>query len=457
MRGKILVVDDDAAMCDLLETGLRRRGFDVSALTSAREALERVRREDYDVLVTDLNMPEMGGTQLCAEVAAARPGLPVVVITAFGDLDAAIKAIRSGAFDFISKPFELEVVDLALARAVGHRRMREEVRRLSEQVERARRFDDLVGASSAMRRVFDLLERVADSDATVLITGESGTGKELVAKTIHAQSGRAAGPFVAVNCAALPETLLESELFGHAKGAFTDARAGRQGLFKRADGGTLFLDEIGEMPAGMQAKLLRALQERLVRPVGGDEEVTFDARIVAATNRDLEAAVEEGRFRQDLFYRFDVVRLDLPPLRSRGSDALLLAQHLIDHSPVAASRGVKGLSAEAARAIADYAWPGNVRELQNCVERAVLLTRFDHVTPEDLPDRVRQYKPSHVVVAADDPAELVTLEEMERRYILKVLEAVGGQKTAAGRILGLDRKTLYRKLERWGSSDSSST
>jgi two-component system response regulator HydG len=294
----------------------------------------------------------------------------------------------------------------------------------------------------------ELLTRVADTETTVLVTGESGTGKELVAKALHSKSGRKDGPFVAINCAAMPESLLESELFGHTKGAFTDARTARPGLFIRASKGTLFLDEIGEMPAGMQAKLLRALQERTVRPVGGDSEQPFDARIIAATNRDLETEVEEKRFREDLFYRINVVRLHVPPLRARGSDILLLAQHFLERYAVQSRRPVVGMTSAAADKLLSYPWPGNVRELQNCIERAVALAQFDQIGVDDLPEKIRDYKTARINIESNDPAELLPMEEVERRYILKVLEAVGGNKTLAAQVLGFDRRTLYRKLER---------
>jgi two-component system response regulator HydG len=301
--------------------------------------------------------------------------------------------------------------------------------------------------------LYDQLARIADSEASVLITGESGTGKELVAKALHRRSRRADKPFVAVNCAALPDTLLESELFGHAKGAFTDAQAARKGLFVQAEGGTLLFDEIGEMPLAMQAKLLRALEEGKVRPVGGETEVSFDARIIAATNRDLESAVEEGRFREDLFFRVNVIHIELPPLRSRGTDTLLLAQHFLEQFAARSGKEVVGLSKPVAERLLAYTWPGNVRELRNAVERAVALARYDKLAVEDLPEKIRDYQSSQVFVAGTDPAELVPLEEVERRYILHVLDSVDGNKTLAARTLGLDRKTLYRKLQQYGATD----
>jgi two-component system response regulator HydG len=454
MQGRVLIVDDDQGMCELLQSGMSRRGFESVWRTNADEAFQLLSSEDYDVVVTDLNMQGMGGIELCRRIVENFPGIPVVVVTAFGSLETAIAAIRAGAYDFITKPFEVDQLALTLERAVKHRQLQEEVKRLRQAVDEARRFDDMIGASSAIQEVFDLVLRVAETQATVLITGESGTGKELVARALHGRGKRAEGKFIAVNCAAMPEQLLESELFGHVKGAFTDAKSARTGLFVEASGGTLFLDEIGEMPMGMQVKLLRALQERSVRPIGGTTEVPFDTRIVAATNRDLETEVEDARFREDLFYRINVVRIHVPPLRSRGSDVLLLSQHFIERFAAENGKRVGGLSSGAAEKLLAYNWPGNVRELQNCMERAVALTRFDQVVVDDLPERIRDYRASRVILDSEDPAELLPMEEVERRYILRVLEAVGGNKTQAAEVLGFDRKTLYRKLERFGTAQS---
>jgi two-component system response regulator HydG len=450
VRGRILIVDDDRGMCELLEDGLAHRGFEAASRGSGDEALLALAAAEFDVVVADLNMRGMSGIALCERIVANRPDLPVIVITAFGSLDAAVAAIRAGAYDFITKPFEADVLALTLDRAVGHRALREEVKRLRRAVAESARFEEMLGQSAPMRALYDLLDRAAATDASVLVTGESGTGKELVARGLHARSPRRAGPFLAVNCAAVPEALLESELFGHVRGAFTDARAARPGLFVAASGGTLFLDEIGDMPLGLQPKLLRALQERTVRPVGSEEEVRFDVRLVAATNRDLESAIEEGRFREDLFFRVNVINVRVPPLRERGGDVLLLAQHFVERFAARGAKGVRGLSAAAARCLAAYAWPGNVRELSNCVERAVALTAFEEIGVDDLPEKIRDYRSSHVILAADGPADFAPLDEVERRYILRVLEAAGGNKTQAARILGLDRKTLYRKLERYG-------
>jgi two-component system response regulator HydG len=450
LTSNILVVDDDRATCELLEAGLSKRGFRVTWRTTAAEALPLLASGDFDVLLTDLNMGGMNGLELCQRAVANRPDVPVVVITAFGSLDTAVGAIRAGAYDFITKPFEMGVLAISLERAVQNRRLRDELRRLQNVVAESQRFDDIVGTSPAMRRVYDLIERIAETDASVLITGESGTGKELVARAVHRLSRRREGPYVALNCSAVPEALIESELFGHERGAFTDAKAARKGLFVQASAGTLFLDEIGELPMALQPKLLRALQERTVRPVGSDAEIPFDARIVSASNQDLESAVTEGTFREDLFYRINVVHVPLPPLRSRGTDVLLLAQSFIDHHGHLPSKRVTGLSLAAAQRLLDYAWPGNVRELHNCLERAIAVTSFEQIVVDDLPEKVRNYSGAVVQGSSGDEELLLSLEEIERRHILRVLHAVGGSRAAAAERLGIDRKTLYRKLERWG-------
>jgi len=448
----VLVVDDDPEMGRFLATALGKRGLAVTVCGSGDEAFARLAGEDFDVVLTDLAMRGMSGLELCQRIVANRPDLPVVVMTAFGSMDAAIAAIRAGAYDFITKPVEADVLRIALDRAAQHRQLRAELKRLREAVRQGPRLP-ILGNSAAVRSVIDLLERVAPTDATVLITGESGTGKELAARALHARSRRAAGPFVAVNCAALPEGLLESELFGHARGAFTDAHSSRVGLFVQAGGGTLFLDEIGEMPAGMQVKLLRALEERRVRPVGG-EEIAFDARLVAATNRDLETAVEEKRFRDDLYYRLNVIQVALPPLRARGNDVLLIAHELVARFARDFGKPVRGLTAEAAERLLRYSWPGNVRELSNCIERGVALARFDELTVEDLPEKIRDYHAASG--AGEELGEILSLDEVERRYVLRALEMLGGNRTLAAQKLGVDRKTLYRKLKGWGVSGDDS-
>jgi two-component system response regulator HydG len=438
-------------MCELLETDLRMRDFAPQWYTSAEAGLQAMTQFEFDVVVTDLKMPGIDGIELCKRIVANRPDIPVIVMTAFGSMETAIAAIRAGAYDFVTKPIEMDMLALTLQRAVRHRHLQEQVKTLSEALARSDRFDELIGASPAMQQLYDQMSRIADTDAAVLIVGESGTGKELVARSIHKRSRRSSKPFVAVNCAALPDTLLESELFGHAKGAFTDARSERKGLFLQADGGTLFFDEIGEMPLTMQPKLLRALEESRLRPVGGDQEVAFDVRLVTATNRDLESAVEEGTFREDLYFRVNVIQLEMPPLRSRGTDTLLLAQNFVEKFAARSDKPVTGISEAVAERLLAYSWPGNVRELRNIMERAVALTRYDKLAVEDLPEKIRDYRSSQVFIGGEDPTELVPVVEVERRYILHVLEASGGNKTLAARTLGLDRKTLYRKLRQYGA------
>ena len=453
-KGSILIVDDERAMGGFLEQGLQAIGFSAEARTSSRDALERLTRGDFDAVVTDLRMPGVDGHQLCREIAARYPDIPVIVLTAFGTYETAVEAMRAGAYDFFSKPVELDALAIGLLRAIERRSLRREVQRLRRSLDETRGFGDIVGESAAMQSVYALLERISASVASVLITGESGTGKEVVARTLHRRGLHPSGPFVAINCAAMPEALLEAELFGYEKGAFTDAKTSRAGLFAEANGGTLFLDEIGDMPIGLQAKILRAIQERTTRPIGGRREAPFDARIIAATNRDLQMLIEEGGFREDLFFRINVIQVDLPPLRARGGDVLLLAQRFLESIAQRARKNISGIDGAAAGKLLSYAWPGNVRELQNCIERAVALARYDLITVADLPESIVQFRASHVVLSARDPTELVTLEEMERRYVLRVLEAVGGNRSRAARALGLDRTSLWRRLDRYGVGNS---
>jgi DNA-binding NtrC family response regulator len=447
---RVLIIDDDPSMLALLRAELENRHYDVTSLSSPEAALQALAEQDFGVVLSDLTMGGLNGVDLCRQVVLLREDTPVILITAFGSMESAVAAIRAGAYDFVTKPFDADALAMTIERALRHRELREEVKRLRRAVGELRPFDEMIGESSVMKKMFQVIARAADSDTTVLVTGESGTGKELVARALHARSPRASGPFVAINCAAMPESLLESELFGHVKGAFTDARAARPGLLSKATGGTLFLDEIAEMPVGMQAKLLRALQERTVRPVGGDAEVSFDARIVAATNRDLDREVEEKRFREDLFYRINVVRVHVPPLRARENDVLLLAQFFLQRAQSNGGSHVVGLKSAAAERLAAYPWPGNVRELQNCIERAVALAEFDHIGVDDLPERVRLHQPATIAAGqSTDPKTFLPMDEVERRYVAQVLETVGGNKAFAARILGMDRRTLYRKLERW--------
>jgi DNA-binding NtrC family response regulator len=453
MRRNVLIVDDDAALCRLVSDGLACEGFEVQSAGSPSDALALLGNSDFDAILVDINMPQMNGLDLSRKILDQRPDLPIIVITAFGSMETAISAIRAGAYDFVTKPFELEQLAVAVDRACQNHALREEVRRLRDVVTAAPPFADILGESGVVRRMCSLIDAAAPTESTVLITGESGTGKELVARALHERGPRAGRPFVALNCAAMTDTLLESELFGHARGAFTDAKDARVGLFVKAGTGTLFLDEIGDMPAGMQAKLLRALEARTVRPVGSDSEVPFRARIVAATNRDLESEVEEGRFRQDLYFRINVIRIAVPPLRSRGGDTLLLAQSYAHKLAKRLGKNVTGISAPAAERLLAYGWPGNIRELQNAIERAVALTQFEEIVVEDLPENVRDYKRAPLLPLGEDAASLLPMHEVEKRYILRVLEAVGGNKTSAAQILGFDRRTMYRKLERYDKGE----
>ncbi|MGZ5971410.1 MAG: sigma-54-dependent transcriptional regulator [Polyangiales bacterium] len=450
-RIRLLIVDDDPDLARLVAASLP--GVQSTHEINAESALVTFGREEFDVVLTDVQMPGMNGIQLCERLVATRPDVPVIVLTSHGRLDVAVEAMRAGAFDFLTKAPEIAALRIAVERAAQTKALRTEVKRLREEVRGPDPESALIGESASMRQLRATIERIAPVDSSVLITGESGTGKEVVAQLVHKRSKRSSGPFVAINCAAMPENLLESELFGHVKGAFTDARAPRVGLFAQANGGTLFLDEIGDMPASLQPKLLRVLQERKIRPIGSNAEITVDVRIVSATNKDLEDAIAAKTFREDLYFRLNVLHLPIPPLRTRGSDALLLARSFVERFATRMQKDVKGISRGAAEKILAYSWPGNVRELQNCMERAVALTQWEEIAVEDLPEKVAAYRPTHVVVASEDPTELVTMDEVERRYVLKVLDACGGSRTTAAKVLGFDRKTLYRKLLKYGVSE----
>ena len=440
-------------MRDVVVDTLTPRGFNATSIPPDPELLlARLGSDDVDVVLTDLRMPGMDGLEVVRRVAAARPDVLVIVMTAFGSLESAVAAMRAGAWDFVTKPIDATSLQAVLARALKHRALGNEVRRLQAAVAPADDDRSLVGDSPPMQNVKAVIAQVAPLDVTVLISGESGTGKEVVARALHSRSPRHARPFVAVNCAALPETLLESHLFGHARGAFTDARTDRPGLFAEAAGGTILLDEFGELPLSLQPKLLRALQERTYRPLGGTKDCAFDARLIVATNRNLETMVKEGRFREDLFYRVNVVSLELAPLRNRTEDILTLAHHLLTRAATRLQRPVRGISPGAARALLNYSWPGNVRELSNAVERAVALTRFEAIVEDDLPEKVRK---GSTAAAVDDSEVLQSLEDVERRHVLRVLAAVSDNRARAASVLGIDPKTLYRKLRGWHGTSSS--
>ncbi len=444
-RALILVVDDDFAMGEYLREELVHEGFSVELAQGGRAGLERVKQGGIDLVVSDVKMPDLDGLDLLREIREVSPAPYVITITAFGSIDTAIRAVKLGAYDYITKPFEIEQLVLVIRKALGERALRSEVERLRAEVSSTYSFGNIIGRSESMREVFDLVRRMAGSAANVLVTGESGTGKELIAKAIHFGGPRREKPFLAVNCAAIPETLLESDLFGYRRGAFTDARTDRSGLFVEADGGTLFLDEIAELPLTLQPKLLRVLQEREVRPLGASKSEKVDVRVVVATNRNLEAGLRAGTFREDLYYRLNVLQIHLPPLRERTDDILPLADHFLGRSAQRAGKPTVSFRETAKKLLLGYAWPGNVRELENVVERAVALVQGELIGPEDLPPALRERRnPDQLSTAL---AQGLTLDELERQYIRRVLDAEGGNKTRAAQRLGLDRKTLYRKLE----------
>ncbi len=439
---RILVADDDAVTCQLLAEVLSRDGATVIGETDPRRALARVAREPVDLAILDVQMPEMNGLALLRGLRERLPDLPVVIMTAFGSIDTAVQAIASGAVDYVSKPMNVEEIRTTVRRALG--RQAEPQAALPAAGEG---LDGVVGRSPAMVEVYKTIARVAPGRSTVLVLGESGTGKELVARAIHQHSARRKHRFVAIDCGALTETLLESELFGHVRGAFTGAVGDAPGLFAEADGGTLFLDEIGDVSPALQAKLLRVLQEHQVRPVGGTAWRTVDVRIIAATNRDLAAAVAAGRFREDLYYRLMVVTIDLPRLRERRVDIPLLVDHLARRAPHDTGKAVSGVSEAALARLCAYHWPGNVRELAHALERGVALAQHEVLTAGDLPAELREPVP---VAAPAGPADRPTLQELKRRYIRSVLEENGGNVSRAASVLGVDRRSLYRMLQRYG-------
>ncbi len=448
LPGKIMVIDDDSALGELLEEDLTRRGHQVWTALKVTEAREILHHHEIDLVLTDLNMPEINGIDFCAELHENRPDLPVVIMTAFGSLETAIAALRAGAYDFVTKPVDLDLLSISLNRALQHRHLQEKVRLLKSQVRRQSADDEMIGESSVFQQLKQQITRIADLDTSVLISGESGTGKELVARALHRQSHRNEGSFVAVNCAALPESLLESELFGHVRGAFTDARENRKGLFVEASGGTLLLDEIAEMPLSLQPKLLRVLEDHKIRPLGSSNEIDCDVRVLASSHQDLAAAVAAGRFRSDLYYRLNVIQLELPPLRARGNDILLLALEFIKQLSKRFNKSVTGLAQPVAASLLAYDWPGNVRELRNAIERAVALTHHTKLTMEDFSEQLKSnHGSAKIPTGIVETGTIITLEEMENRYIDQVLEQLNGNRTMAARLLGVDRKTLYRKLK----------
>ncbi len=459
---RVMLVEDDKALNELLVEELESEGYEVSACASAEQAIEAMEEFEPDVVVTDLQLPGSDGMALLARLRERHAPPEVLMITAFGTVDRAVAALKAGADNFLTKPLDMDHFTLSVRRLVANRRLKTEVARFRELLGQ-HDFHGLIGGSRAMRVLFDRVRQIGPADGPVLVTGESGTGKDLVARAIHEESARARRPFLAVNCAGVPAELLESEFFGHAAGAFSGADRARPGLFREADGGTLFLDEIGEMPRALQAKLLRALQDGQIRPVGADREHQVDVRLVAATNRDLGELVEQGDFRQDLYYRLEAFQLDIPPLRERQDDLDLLAMSFLEGFAASGQRPARRLSPEALDCLKRYSWPGNVRELRNAIERAVTFCSEEAIAPVHLPERVRraasQAQPRSDLARAQAPtAEAVpeellegnllpSMDELRRRYVRYVLERVDGNKRRAAALLGVGRRTLYRWLE----------
>jgi DNA-binding NtrC family response regulator len=443
----ILVAEDEDLMRAIISRLLEGAGYRVAAVASAEEALEAFAAEDVAVTLTDIRMAGMDGLALLDRIKDVDAEALVVVMTAYSSVDSAVAALRKGAYDYVTKPFVNEDLLQSVKNALRQRELFRENRHLRRELDRRYSFSEIIGTSESLQQVFRLVEKIAATNTNILIYGESGTGKELVARAIHHNSPRSDRPFVAINCGALPETLLESELFGHTKGAFTGATSARVGLFRSAEGGTIFLDEIGEISQALQVRLLRAVQEHEVTPVGASTPARFDARIICATNRDLEKEVSEGRFREDLFYRLNIIEVHLPPLRERREDIPLLARHFVKHTAREQAQGEKPIEPAAMSALINYNWPGNVRELQNAVERAFTLSG-EAIDLDSLPPRVRDA--AGQAPAVRDPDGLrPTLEEVERRHILDTLASVNQDKARAANILGIDLSTLYRKLKRY--------
>ncbi len=446
----ILVVDDDADTRELLREVLSDEGYRVNTSGSGEDATEIGQRELFDVIISDMRLgPDLNGLDVLRAYKTLQPESEVILITAFGSMETAIEAVKAGAFDYISKPFKIDEVLLQVQRALGNRKLLRENRNLKRQLGAQAQLSSLVGNSAKMLEIYKKIAMVADSRSTVLICGESGTGKELVAKAIHYNGPRAEQCFYAVNCGALTETLLETELFGHVRGSFTGAMVNKRGIFEEASGGTVFLDEVSEMSPGLQVKVLRTLEEQEVRRIGSNEVVKVDVRIIAASNRNLGECVEEGKFRQDLYYRLRVIEIDIPPLRERLDDVPLLVEHFLkkmghdrEHALTISPQALSVLMSSV------YSWPGNVRELENALESAAALNRTGVIVPEDLPEKVRTDS-TEVKRPEDLYAELPSLDEVERRYMAHVLKVTGGNRVKTSEILGIDRRTLYRKAEKY--------
>jgi two-component system response regulator AtoC len=451
---RVLVVDDEENIRLVLRTLLKKHGYEVEVADSGEAALAALEAFDPDVILTDVRMPRMGGLDLLGALKAKQHPATVIVMSAYGNVDLAIEAMKAGAYDYVSKPFKPDEIVLALRKAEEREALRRENRALREQIQKDNQFESILAKSREMLDIFRTISKIADFKTTVLITGESGTGKELVARAIHGKSQRKAGTFVAINCGAIPENLLESELFGHKRGAFTDATADRRGLFEEADGGTLFLDEIGELPLNLQVKLLRVLQEETIRRLGDPKDIKVDVRIIAATHRDLTADVKAGRFREDLFYRINVLAIHIPPLRSRREDVALLIDHFLARNNTRLGTDIRGLSPEARKLLLEYAWPGNVRELENTIERAMVLAESDVLQSSDLPERIREaLDPVQVHLASGELSIKKTTAAIEQILIRRALQKTKGNRTRAADLLEISHRALLYKIKDYKITD----
>jgi len=450
---RVLVVDDEKSMRDLLAINLEREGYEVITVDGGEAAIETIRRELVDAVITDLRMPKVDGLAVLRAAKERAPETAVLMITAVGSTETALEAMKLGAYDYITKPFKLDEINLIVRRALERKKLWDENLYLRKQLETQHRFDNIIGKSPRILEVFETIRKIADGPSTVMVTGESGTGKELVARAIHFNSNRRARPFTSVNCGAIPENLMESELFGHVKGAFTGAIANKVGLFQTAEGGTLFLDEITEIAPSLQVKLLRAIQEREVRRVGDTRDVKVDARLIAASNRDLEEAVSEGDLREDLFYRLNVIPIHLPPLRERREDIPILVSHFLQKFARQLGREVRGVSPEALAVLERHQWPGNIRELENVLERAIVLGGSDVVAAEALPESVRRERPAKgmEIDLPEDGMDLdATLDNLERRYLQRALDRTSGVQTKAAELLRMTFRQFRYKLQKHG-------
>ena len=451
---RVLVVDDEENLRLVLRTLLRRHGYEVETAASGEAGLALVDSFGPDVVLTDVRMPKMGGLDLLETLRAKGNDATVIVMSAYGNMDMAIEAMKAGAYDYVQKPFKPDEVVLALRKAEERETLRRENRALRDEIRKEHRFEDILAKSARMQEIFRTIAKIADYKTTVLVTGESGTGKELVARAVHRRSSRRGGPFVAVNCGAIPENLLESELFGHKKGAFTDAIQDRRGLFEEAHTGTLFLDEIGELPLALQVKLLRVLEDEKIRRLGEARDLQVDVRIVAATHRDLSAETKAGRFREDLFYRLNVLHILVPPLRERRDDVPLLIEHFVARNNNRLGTGIRGIDTEARRLLYEYAWPGNVRELENTIERAMVLAEGEQIVAADLPERIREARdPVQLQLASGELSVKKTMRVIEEILIRRALQKTKGNRTRAAEVLEISHRALLYKIKDYEITD----